>query len=160
MPAGSVACMIIWPFLAWTGTPLTSMVTISSAMTLGRHRRNALPRTRRTLDHGAPLVFDHVFELVPEVLDEALHGPRGGVTQRADRMALNAVRDVDQQGQILGAPLALDDPKQHAVHPSGALAARRTLTAGLGHVEACQALERPHHAGGLVHDDDRAGAQR
>ena len=27
-------------------------------------------------------------------------------------------------------------------------------------VEARQPLERPHHAGGLVHDDDGAGADR
>ena len=47
-----------------------------------------------------------------------------------------------------------------AVHPAGALAARRALAAGLGHVEARDALEHPHHAGGLVHDDDGAGAER
>ncbi len=32
MSAGSVTCMIIWPLRAFSGTPLTSMLTQSSLM--------------------------------------------------------------------------------------------------------------------------------
>src|ERR1700761_1733448 len=160
MPAGSVACMIIWPFLACTGMPLTSMLTISSAMSLGSLRRQALTGPGSAIDQGAALVLDHVLELVAKMLDEALHRPRRGIAECADGVPLDAVRHIDQQGHVLGAALAVDDPAQHAIHPAGALAARRALAAGLGHVEACPALERPHHAGGLVHDDDCAGAER
>jgi hypothetical protein len=47
----------------------------------------------------------------------------------------------------------------HAVQPAGALAAGRALAAGLLVIEVGQALERLHHAGGLVHHDHGAGAE-
>src|SRR5260221_8559238 len=46
-------------------------------------------RARRSYvgGHLALLVVDVVLEFVAEMLDEALHGQRGGIAQRADRAA-------------------------------------------------------------------------
>src|SRR5690606_17890785 len=91
--------------------------------------------------------------------DEALHGPRRGVAECADRVTLDAPRDTVQQVEVLAPPLAGEDAPDYPVHPPGPLAARRALAAGLGVVEAADALQHPHHAGRLVHDHDRAGAE-
>src|SRR5438552_16696047 len=108
MSAGSVACMIIWPLRALSGTPLTSMLTVSSAMTLSRHRRlRGIGRARRgrPVHQRAALVLDHVFEFVAEVLQEALHRPSGGIAQRANGMALDSIRHIEQQSQVLAPAL-------------------------------------------------------
>jgi hypothetical protein len=45
-------------------------------------------RSRRDpLGHGRACLPDAVLHLMPEVPDQALHGPRGRVAQRADRVA-------------------------------------------------------------------------
>src|SRR5690348_9363472 len=93
-------------------------------------------RLPRGVDNAAATVVDHVFELVAEVLEEALHRPRGGVAERADGVALDAARDVDQQLQVVLVALPRHDPADHAVHPASAFAARRALTAGFTLVEA------------------------
>ena len=62
-----------------------------------------MARRRARIDDRAALVLDHVFELVPEMLEETLHRPRGRIAERADRVALDAVRDIEQQSQILAA---------------------------------------------------------
>src|SRR5258708_39242572 len=96
---------------------------------------------------------------MPKVLQEALHRPRGRVAQRADVVALDASGVVHEQTEILSSALARNESLQHAVEPSRAFAAGSALTAGLRHVKARQALQRTHHACGLVHDDDGAGAE-
>src|SRR5690606_35772975 len=108
----------------------------------------------------AVAVLDHVLELVPEVLDEALHGPSGCIAERADRVAFDLVRDIDEHVEVLLAALARQDSAQHAIHPAGAFAARRALTARFGVVEPRDALQDAHHAGGFVHHDHRTGAER
>src|ERR1700733_7031321 len=108
MSAGSVTCMIIWPLRAFNGTPLTSMLTVSSAIPLSRHRRTPV-QVRRTFRDGAALVLDHVLKFRPEVFQEALHRPRRGVAQGADRVTFDAIRHIQQQPQILAAPFARDD---------------------------------------------------
>ena len=50
--------------------------------------------------------------------------------------------------------------RDDAVEPAGAFAARRALAARLGVVEARDALEHAHHAGGLVHHDHGRRADR
>ena len=94
--------MIIWPFLPWQGLPSTSTLTTSdggAACGVTGGARSCRPR-RRIVDDAAAAVVDHVFELVAEVLEEALHRPRGGIAERADGVAFDAARDVDQQLQI------------------------------------------------------------
>src|SRR5580704_208537 len=96
MSAGSVTCMIIWPLRAFSATPLTSMLTVSSAIPLSRDGRPAV-QVSGALHDGAPLVLDHVLKFGPEMLQEALHRPRRGIAQRTNRMAFDAIRHIEQQ---------------------------------------------------------------
>src|SRR6185437_16120659 len=150
--------MIVSPLRAFIGTPFTSMLTNSPLITIYA-ARGSCRNEPLFLDDAAPAVVDHVLELVAIVLDEALYGPRRGIAERADRMALDVICDVDEHRHVLAAALAGEDSLQHAVEPASALAAGRTLAAGLRHVEPRDALEHAHHAGGLVHHDDRRGAE-
>ena len=93
------------------------------------------------------------------MLDEAPHRHCGGIAEGADGAPLDLVRDLLQQLDILGPALALDEAREHAVEPAGALAAGRALAAGLGIIEARDAAQGLDHVGGLVHDDNRAGAE-
>src|SRR5512139_1240519 len=143
--------MIMAPLRALTGTPSTSMLTSSSLI--------PSCRAAARLD-DAVAVLDVVLELVPEMSDEALHGPRRRVAERADSVSLDVVGDAHQHIHVFLAALARQDPRERAVEPAGALAARRALAAGLHVIEAREALEHAHHVGGLVHDDNRRGADR
>src|SRR5271166_1568201 len=154
MSAGSVTCMIIWPLRALSWTPSTSMLTRSSLIA------DSLCRRRLSRHDRATLVLDHVLKLGPKMLHETLHGPRRRVAERADRVALDSIGNVDEHRQVLASALPRENPVEHAIEPTRALAARRALAAGLGHIEARQALERAHHAGGFVHHDHRPGADR
>src|SRR5579871_3239855 len=130
--------MSMSPFFALTATPSISMLTRSSAMNavfravcrLGR------PRAQGLGDDAPAAVIDHVLELVPVVLEEALHRPCRRVPEGADGVSLDAVRDIEQQAQLVAARLAGQHPLEQAVHPAGALAAGRALAAGLRVVEA------------------------
>src|SRR5579862_5009513 len=144
--------MIMAPLRALSGCPLTSILTRSSLMV------PSCRRGRLAFDDRASFVLDHVLKLVLVVLQEALHGPRRRIPQRADRMTLDPICDIEQQPQILAPSLAGDDALEHAIEPAGPFAARGALTAGFRVVKARQPLEHPHHAGRLVHDDDGAGA--
>src|SRR4030095_1921624 len=93
----------------------------------------ALPSTSRfsieggvsnVVGHDALLVIDVMLEFVAEMLDEAPHRQRRRVAQRADRPALDVLRDRIQQIEILLSPLAVLDPVDDAPQPSGAFAAR------------------------------------
>src|SRR5690606_22162116 len=133
MSARSVTWISISPLRASMGTPFTSILTVSSLMSV---MPSASRRDVQVLDDAASAVIDHVLEFVPEVLQEALHRPRGGVAERADRVSLDLVRDVDQHVEIRASAFTVDDSAQHAVHPARALAARGALAAGLRRVEA------------------------
>src|SRR5579862_2169914 len=117
--------MIISPFLAFRGTPSTSMLTRSSAMCVSVARSSGRLGPRGLGHEAAPAVIDHVFELVPVMLEEALHRPGRGVAERADGVSLDAVGDIQEQSQLLAARLPGEHALEQAVHPAGALAAWR-----------------------------------
>src|SRR5215468_397664 len=105
-------------------------------------------------------VVDHVFELVPVVLEEALHRPRRGIAEGADGVPFDAIRHIEEQAEFFAPRLTCEHALQHAVHPAGALPARRALATGLRHVEPRDAFEYAHHAGGFINDDGGARAER
>src|SRR5579863_4912323 len=125
--------MIISPLRALKGLPLISTLTNSSAML-------CRPRSKLLRDDAAAAMVDHVLELVPVVLEEALYRPRRRIAERTDGVALDVVGDVDEEGKLLAPCLAGEHPLQQPVHPARALAAGSALAAGLRHVEARDAL--------------------
>src|ERR1700729_265382 len=96
MSAGSVTCMIIWPLRALSATPLTSILTVSSAIPLSRDGRSAV-QVGGALHDGATFVLDHVLEFGPKMLQETLYRPGRGIAERAYRVPLDTVRHVEQQ---------------------------------------------------------------
>src|SRR5512146_219875 len=104
--------MIMAPLGALTATPSTSMLTCSSLMPSRRLAARFVE---------AVAVLDVVLELVPVGRHEAMHGPRGGVAERADRLALDVVGDADQHVDGVPTPLAREDPLQGAVQPARAV---------------------------------------
>src|SRR5258708_5923560 len=96
MSAGSVTCMIIWPLRALSGTPFTSMLTVSSAMSLRRDGRPAV-QLRGALHERATPVLDHVLKFRPKMLQETLHRPRGGIAQCTNGVPFDAIGDIQQQ---------------------------------------------------------------
>ena len=53
-------------------------------------------------------VCEPCLQLGPEVPYEPLHGPRGAVGQGADRVALDLLRQLPQEVDLLGAGVALN----------------------------------------------------
>ena len=144
--------MIIWPLRAFSGDAVDLDVDDVRVARAAPERRGGRRCGRRrgahaatdgsVVDDASALVLDHVLELVAEVLDEALHGPRGRVAERADRVAFDLVRDVDEHVDVGLRALAVDDSREHAVHPARAFAARRALAARLRVIEARDAAQR------------------
>src|SRR3546814_10286298 len=81
-----------------------------------------------------------VLERVPVMSQEALHRPRRGLDESADGVAFDLPGRGAQHLQVVDLRVAVDDAGQHAVHPAGALAARRALAAAFLEVEARDAL--------------------
>src|SRR5438874_13714776 len=123
--------MSISPLRAFTGTPSISILTRSSAMLMSGRRSGRHPRPRSVAHDAAATVIDHVFELVPVVLEEALHRPGRGIAECTDGVPLDAVRDIEQQVKLLAPRRTGEHAFQQPVHPAGALAARRALAARL-----------------------------
>src|SRR5688500_3225796 len=70
-------------------------------------------------------------EIRAELGEEAEHRPRCSVTERADRVARDAVRDAGEQLKVVGLAAAIGDAARDLLEPAGALAARRALATRL-----------------------------
>src|SRR5688500_255546 len=98
-------------------------------------------------------------ELRPEMLDQALDRPGGGVAEGADGVALDLLGDVVELVDVADVGVALTKLLHRPPHPAGALAARGALAAALMLVEIADAADRTYDVGRLVHDDDGGGAE-
>src|SRR5262245_31584356 len=107
----------------------------------------------------AAALVDVRLELVPVLVDVAPDRPDREVAERAERPALDAVADPAQEVEIGMLRLAGLDLLEQADHPASPLAARRALAARLVHVELLGPQRELHHAGAVVDDDDRRGAE-
>src|SRR3546814_13489091 len=90
---------------------------------------------------------------------EALHRPCGSLAECANGVSFDLPRRGPQHLQVVDRRVAVDDAGQHAVHPAGALAARRALAAAFLEVEARDALSGAAHAGGLRSEERRVGKE-
>src|SRR6202023_3917793 len=106
----------------------------------------------RLLERTA-LLRDVLLELVAEELDHAAWEPGRRITQRAERPAVDAVPDVEQQVDVARFGVARLEAVEQVRHPEGALAAGGALTAALVAEELHIAAGSIDHAGGLVHHD-------
>src|SRR5436190_872666 len=140
------ASITVLPPGTWTGLPSTSrLIVVIGASDVVRDE--------------ALLMLDVVQELVAKVLDEALHRQRGGVAQGTDGAPGDIVRYRHEHIEILVPALAVLDAVDHPPQPARALAAWRTLAAGLFEVEIREAQQRADHAAAVIHDDHRPGAE-
>ena len=96
-----------------------------------------------------------------EVLQRRRDRAGRAVAQGAERPAEDVVADVEQRvsRSLLGRPARVSSRAQDLHEPVGALAARRALAARLVRVELRPAQHRAHHAGRLVEDLQRLGAE-
>jgi hypothetical protein len=132
--------MIIAPFGACiaAGRRLSTLTIVGRGGVVRLRAHAAAPCCTSTIER--PCADDVVFEFVPEMAQKTLHRPRRGFAEGTDGVAFDLARGALQHVQVVERGLAIDDARQHAVHPAGAFAARRALAAGLGIVEARDAL--------------------
>src|SRR5574341_22748 len=110
--------------------------------------------------YRASLLGDMRFELVAVFSDKRCRRHRRGVAERADRVAHDVGADVEDQIQIASLPFAILDAVKNLFHPVTSFAARAALSARFVGVKTRDVPRCPHHAGGLVHDDDAAGTEQ
>ena len=81
------------------------------------------------------VIIDTFFNLMPEMPDETLNGPRSRVAERADRVSFDLRGNFEQHVDfaLLRAPFG--HAVEHAPHPARAFTAGRTLAAALVLVE-------------------------
>mmetsp|Transcript_35491 Transcript_35491/g.114080 ORF Transcript_35491/g.114080 Transcript_35491/m.114080 type:complete len:280 (+) Transcript_35491:273-1112(+) len=104
-------------------------------------------------------LHDAQLDLRPEGADQPLHWPRGGVTQRADGVALDLVRQLLEHVNLLDLRVARHKPVHDLAHPASPLAARRALAARLVLVKLGEACDGGDDVGLLVEDGDGGGAE-
>ena len=86
-------------------------------------------------------------------------GPCRRISQRADRVAFDLVRDFFEKIDLRDLRPAFDQAVHHPGHPAGAFSAGRALSTTFMHVELGQSSDRLDDIRRLVHDDDRRGSQ-
>src|SRR3989338_8439521 len=139
MPSWSAAWMMVVP--GGTVTVRPSMVSVGM-------------RSHKIAGTGG----DVMFELRAEFPDVGLDGPGRRVGEHADGLALHAAGARRENVKVPRAPVAMQDAGQLCEEPPGPLAARRALPARLVREELSRRPKGLHHAGGVVHHDDPAGA--
>src|SRR6266545_1342871 len=102
----------------------------------------------------APTLSDVSEKLVAELTDIALRRHGCGIGKDADGVAHHVVGNLIHQIDVFRPTGPFFQPQQELVQPTGALAARRALPTGFVMIETINDLQRPHHAGVLVHNDN------
>src|SRR5271155_700865 len=102
--------------------------------------RGSIASLLRRHAHGVAMwvgrvLINALFDLGPEMSDQALDRPSRRVPERADRMPLDLLGDVEQHVDFFLLRAAIGHAGHHAPHPTGALAARRALATALVHIE-------------------------
>ena len=95
-------------------------------------------------------MFDVIFKLFCERLDVTTHWDRQRVTMSTDRVALNAITDIQQQLKFLWTTSASLNGVDHLVRPTRTLTTWGTLATGLVVVEVRKTCRKANHTGGVV----------
>src|SRR5215467_12598993 len=166
MPSSSAARITSMPLGTVISKP--SMVTVTrcstgasapASVTVIRSLTSVGPDRGGGRVERAAAALEVLDELVPEVLDGGHHRADRAVAERAERAPGDVVADVQQLVQVLLGALAPVQPIQDPGHPVGPLAARGAFPAGLVLVELGPPEGGADHAGGLVKDLQRPGAE-
>src|SRR5580704_15242329 len=157
MPSSSAARITRVPFGTRISKPSMVTVTVPCVVSTVISVPPEEGRGRRVEGTATFLLVLH--ELVPEVLDARYDRADRAVAQGAERPAEDVVADVEELFQVFLGAVAVFQPFQHLDHPERALPARRALAARLVLVELGPAQYRADHAGGLVEDLQRPGAE-
>ena len=167
-PICSAARITRVPLGTLTSTPSMVRVTRSALSTLGRGSWSSLchavaPAGAKTVEaagsNGQPPCVEVGEELLAEVLDRRGDRAGGTVAERAERAAQDVVALVEQQVEVGLGALPLLELGQVCTSHQVPSRHGRALAAGLVLVELGPAQHRPDHAGGLVEDLQRAGAE-
>ena len=100
-----------------------------------------------------------VFEFIPKMGNETAHRHGGGIAEGTNGAPLDVIGQGMQQVQIILTSLTMLDAMDDTIQPARPFPAGRALSAGFFMIEQGQALQCPHHAGGFVHHDHRAGTE-
>src|SRR5690349_17693727 len=95
------------------------------------------------------VIVDPLLDLMTEVADQTLNRPSRRVAERADGVAFDLGRNLEQHVDLALLGAALGHAVEHAPHPARALAARSALAAALVLVEIRDASNGAHDVGGL-----------
>ena len=121
-------------------------------------RRSRHDQWGATTHGNVPGLLGSDLELLGELLEEALDGPGGRLTEGADGTPGDVVGDILEGLGILSGTLAIHHASGHLVDPENTLAARGALTTALMGVELVEIIEGPEHVARVIHDDDATTA--
>jgi hypothetical protein len=95
-----------------------------------------------------------VLDITSELSDKTLNRPGSSVTQRADRVTFDLVRQLFQHVDLSEVSVTDLHTLEHVYHPPSTLTTRRALTTRLVLVEFGQSKDRINDISLIVHDDD------
>lgn len=105
------------------------------------------------------VVVDTIFHVSSEVTNQTLNWPGSGVTQSANRVTFDLVREFLEHVDLSKVSVAEFHPFEHIDHPAGAFSAGSALAATLVLVELGEAKNGVNYIGLVVHDDDGCCAE-
>lgn len=117
------------------------------------------PATERRLAVALGELSDLGLDLGAEVTHETLDGPRGGLTEGTDGVALDLLGELEDHVDLTALGLASVQTVHHLQQPSGTLTAGGALAAGLVLEEVRQALDAAHDISLLVEHNDSSGTE-
>jgi len=91
--------------------------------------------------------------------DESLHWPGSGVTQRANGVTFDLLRQLPQRVNFIRVSVAFDESVHDLEQPRGSFAARSALTAGFVNVEFGETSDGFDDVGAFVHHDHGRSAK-
>lgn len=104
-------------------------------------------------------VIYSILHVASEMSDETLDWPSSGVTQSADSMSFDLVRNLFKHVDLSEIGIAQLHSLEHVDHPGGTLSAWSALAATLVLVEFGESEDGIDDVGGIIHDDDCSGTK-
>src|SRR5215471_881809 len=165
MPMSAAASMTVFPLVVLTSLP--SIVSLIGSI-----------KTRRLLCwsggvwsvvkpinpvlqyYRAPLLHDVRLKLFAILFNKCRRRHRRGVAKGTNGVAHNVAADVENQIEIVLLSLTLLNAVKDLFHPVASFAARAALPAGLVGEKPGEVPRGANHAGGIVHHDDPARAEK